>query len=306
MGVAVDVKHLSKRYGPRLALSDVTFHLPAGSALGLVGPNGAGKSTLLRMLLGLAMPTHGTIHYDGQPLWPDPETVMSSVGGFVDMPRFYPYLTAKENLMMLADLTRTPRGRVSEVLDYVRLGSAAGQTVKGFSHGMRQRLGIAAALMKNPRLLILDEPYDGLDPARLEDMRRLIAGVRHDTGATLVMSSHVMGDIERLCDHIAVFEAGQLRYCGSPAELGATTEEEVLWEIWPVDPALDFLAAMGIQARAVGQGQVAAPWHGDWDLSLVNRLLMRRGLALNTVVRRQASLETRLLRYLEDRHVDVR
>ena len=306
MGIAVEVQHVGKRYGRKPALEDVCFRVPAGASLGLVGPNGAGKSTLLRTLLGLVPPTSGTIRYDRHPLWPDPERAMARVGGFVDMPCFYPYLTAQENLLLLADLTGTPRNRTEEVLDYVHLRSYADERVGGFSHGMRQRLGIAVALMKNPSLLVLDEPYDGLDPARLEDMRRLIEAIRRDTGATLVLSSHVMQDIERLCDFIAVFEAGRLRYFGSPTLLGAGSVEEVLWEIWPVDPALEYLTQMGIPARVLGPGRVSAAWTGDWDLSEVNRFLVRRGLALTTVVRRQASLETRLVRYLEDSHVDVR
>ncbi|MCL5116063.1 MAG: ABC transporter ATP-binding protein [Firmicutes bacterium] len=306
MAIAVDVEGVTKFYGKTAALENVSFSIDAGSALGLVGPNGAGKSTLLKMLLGLMRPTRGAIYYNGQPLWPDPASAMRQVGGFVDTPRFYPYLTGRENLMMLAELTHGSARRVDEALHYVHLDGAAEQRVGGYSHGMRQRLGIAAALMKRPGLIILDEPEDGLDPARLAEMRQLLGRVRQEYGSTLIMSSHVISDIERLCDRIAVFDNGRIRYVGPVNTLGSRIPEEILWELWPVERGLRYLRNLGLDARPAGEGRIAAVWDGSLDLGQVNAALIREGLAVRTVMRRTASLESRLLAYLEDSHVDVR
>ncbi len=306
MAVTVDVVHVVKRYGRKVGLHDMSFHVAPGSALGLVGPNGAGKSTLLRLLLGLSRPTRGNIWLNGVALWPRPERAMVDVGGFVDLPRFYPYLSAAENLAMLADLTGCPRQRVIEVLQAVHLYEARLNKVGGFSHGMRQRLGIAVALLKRPGLMVLDEPQDGLDPARLEEMRGVIEQARQELGATFIMSSHLMQDVERLCDQIAVFDGGWLRYFGSPADLGKDRGEEVLWEIYPAGPAVAFLRGLGIWARCPSSDRVLALWSPARDLEEVNRILIQQGFRIRTVVIRSASLESRLLRYLGDSHVDVR
>lgn len=306
MAVAVEAEKLTKQYHDKSALEDVSFTVPRGSALGLVGPNGAGKSTLLRMMLGVSRPTSGRILYDGQPLWPDPDRAMDAVGGFVDAPQFYPYFTARENLAMLAELRRLKPGRVDEVLRYVHLEQEDHRKVGGFSHGMRQRLGIAAALLKQPGLLILDEPQDGLDPARLEEMRRLILRIRQDLAPTIIMSSHVLQDIERLCDRIAVFDRGRLLYCGPTGGLGTPQGDEVIWELRPIEHALSHLTSLGLEVRAMGDGRVAAFWDDSLELGSVNVSLIKAGITIRTVMRGSASLESRLLRYLEDDHVDMR
>lgn len=307
MAIAVDVRHVSKSYGRNAVLRDVCLHVPAGSALGLVGPNGAGKSTLLRILLGVARPSLGNVWYNDRPLWPHPEEHLANVGGFVDTPWFYPQLTAQENMWMLADLTQKSRRRADEVLAFVHLQAVKHERVSGFSHGMRQRLALAIALMKNPALIILDEPQDGLDPARLNEMRHLIERVRRESGATLIMASHVMPDIEQLCDFIAVFDEGRIRYFGAPSQLGrGIISDEVFWEVSPVDSAIGCLAELGITARVTGSSCIVAPWDDQFDLGDVNRMLIKKDIVVRTVARRRAGLDVRLLTYLEDSHVDAR
>lgn len=306
MAVAVDIRRISKSYGRKAALTSVTLRVEAGESLGLVGPNGAGKSTLMRVLLGICRPDSGNVWFNGEPLWPQPERVMTAVGGFVDQPRLYPYLTARENLALLADAANLPRSRADEVLELVHLSQSQHERSGGYSHGMRQRLGLAAAILKRPALLVLDEPHDGLDPARQEEMRRLIDGIRHELRATFIISSHVMEDIERLCDNIAVFDGGRLRYAGPPGILGGPVQDEMVWEVFPLDSALNYLGTMGLWAHLTPEGWVAAPWDDGWDLAELNAGLIRCGVRVHTVVRRRASLEARLLRYLEAGHVDVR
>lgn len=306
MALSIEVRDLKKRYGRIQALKGVSLFVPAGSVLGLVGPNGAGKSTFLRVLMGLTRPSRGRVLVGGKSLWPSPERVLASVGGFVDAPAFYPFLSGAENLGLLADFTRQPRARILETLDYVGLVDRASDRVSAYSHGMQQRLGIAAALLKRPDVLVLDEPADGLDPKRLDEMRRLLARLHREFGMTLILSSHLLLDVERLCDNIAVFEWGCLGYFGPPDGLGTSAFVEVLWEAYPRDRALAELNGMGIGAQPIGEQEISATVELGLDLGRVNRVLMDRGVELHTVVRRKASLETRLLAYLEERHADVR
>lgn len=305
MALTVEVKQLSKHYGSKRALYNVSFRLEKGCALGLVGSNGAGKSTLLRILLGLTAPSQGSVAYEGRPLWPHPEKALQRVGGFVDSPHFHSALTAQENLLMMAELLGVRHGRVKEVLDYVHLTDVGHEKVAGFSHGMRQRLGIASALLKEPHLLIFDEPEDGLDPKRLAEMRQLLMDIRSTLHPTIIIASHAIEDLEQLCDQIAVFDQGQLVYWGSPASLGGG-EDEVLWEVSPVFHAMEGLARMGLQARLLRDGRVGVLWDDTLDLGQVNARLISGGLTVKTVIRQVASLESRLLRYLEENHVDIR
>lgn len=306
MAIAVDVVGVSKRYGYRWALKEVTFSVPAGGSLGLVGPNGAGKSTLLRTLLGLTRPSTGNAWLNQIPLWPRPEHALAGVGGFVDFPRVYPHMTALENVSLWADLTGQPRRRAFEALFAVHLREHANRRVSEYSHGMRQRLGLAIALLKRPSLIVLDEPHDGLDPARQEEMREVIEMIRVELGSTFIMSSHVIQDVERLCDQIAVFDAGQMRFFGQPDLLGDSQDEEVIWEVWPLTRALGCLEDLGIWAHVTGDGRLAGFLKANRDLASVNTQMVKRGVLIRTVERQQSSLESRLLRYLEDGHVQVR
>lgn len=299
---AIEVRDLTKRYGARRALAGISCQIPQGVILGLLGSNGAGKSTFLRTVLGLTRPTAGQIFIHGRPLWPEPPRVLSHVGGFVDRPRFYPFLTARENLTFLAEISGQPRHRVDEVLAYVDLISRADDRVAWLSHGMQQRLGIAGALLKHPRILVLDEPADGLDPARLYDMRRLLVKIRQDYRATLIVSSHLLTDIERISDLVAVMHEGQWIYLGPPGELGQTPTLEILWDVSSASLAVDALRQMGVDAKARGDREVIAAIDGSIDLGVLNDSLIRCGLSVRTVAPRTVSLEERLLRYLQGGH----
>jgi ABC-2 type transport system ATP-binding protein len=195
---------------------DLTVH--SGDVYGYLGPNGAGKTTCLRMMLGLIRPTAGTVRLFGR----DPmESVhaLRGVAGFVEAPTFYPYLTGRRNLELLAAFDGDgAAGRITEALDTVELRDRADDRVGGYSHGMKQRLGIAASLLRNPRLLLLDEPATGLDPAGMRDMRMLI---RHlaDQGITVLLSSHLLAEVEELCNRVAIVRKGEIVYEGEIATL---------------------------------------------------------------------------------------
>src|SRR3954452_4717917 len=218
----VELRGLVKRYGELVAVDRVDLTVEAGDVYGYLGPNGAGKTTSLRMMLGLIRPTEGSVRLFGK----DPMLsvrALDGVAGFVEAPRFYPYLTGRRNLELLASFDgHGARERIDEALDTVELADRAKDKVGGYSHGMRQRLGIAGALLRDPRLLLLDEPTTGLDPAGMRDMRLLVHGLAAQ-GMTVLLSSHVMAEVEELCNRVAIVNHGQVRYEGSLQELIAST-----------------------------------------------------------------------------------
>ena len=217
--VPVKARGLVKRYRDVLAVDHIDLNVLAGDVYGFLGPNGAGKTTTLRMALGLITPTEGTVELFGRDPLRHGARALEGVAGFVEAPRFYPYLTARKNLQLLAALDGDgAAGRIDEVLDVVELSPRAGHKVGGYSHGMRQRLGIAAALLRRPRLLILDEPATGLDPAGMRDMRSLIRRLAGE-GITVLLSSHQLPEVQELCDRVAIVDTGRVVYEGALADL---------------------------------------------------------------------------------------
>jgi ABC-2 type transport system ATP-binding protein len=214
----VEVRGLVKRYGELTAVAGVDLTVHAGDVYGYLGPNGAGKTTCLRMMLGLIRPTAGTVRLFGR----DPlESVhaLDDVAGFVEAPTFYPYMNGRRNLELLAAFDGDDaRDRIDEALEIVELSDRAKDKVGGYSHGMRQRLGIAAALLRDPKLLLLDEPATGLDPAGMRDMRLLIQRLA-DQGMTVLLSSHLLAEVEELCNRVAIVRKGDIVYEGAIAEL---------------------------------------------------------------------------------------
>jgi ABC-2 type transport system ATP-binding protein len=208
-----------KRYKDVLAVDHIDLNVRAGDVYGFLGPNGAGKTTTLRMALGLITPTQGTVELFGRDPMRHGARALEGVAGFVEAPRFYPQMTARKNLQLLSALDGNGAStRIDEVLDVVELRPRAGHRVGGYSHGMRQRLGIAAALLRRPRLLILDEPATGLDPAGMRDMRQLIRRLADD-GITVLLSSHQLPEVQELCDRVAIVESGRVVYEGALSDL---------------------------------------------------------------------------------------
>ena len=215
----VRARGLVKRYKEVLAVDRVDLNVRAGDVYGFLGPNGAGKTTTLRMALGLIVPTEGTVELFGR----DPMRVgaraLEGVAGFVEAPRFYPYMTGRKNLQLLAALDGGDAAeRIEQVLEIVELAPRGKHKVGGYSHGMRQRLGIAAALLRRPRLLILDEPATGLDPAGMRDMRTLIRRLAGE-GITVLLSSHQLPEVQELCDRVAIVDRGRVVYEGALSDL---------------------------------------------------------------------------------------
>jgi len=222
---AVVTSGLTRRFGPITAVDRLSVDLPASGVVGLVGPNGAGKSTLIRMLLGLVRPTAGSATVLGAPI-SSPARYASRVGALVESPAFVPGLSARANLVSLARLRRLPLTRVDEVLSFVGQTGRDKEPAKDFSLGMKQRLGIAAALLPDPELLILDEPTNGLDPAGMVEIRGLLRSLGQ-AGRTVIVSSHLLAEVEAMCDYVVVIRSGGLLFSGSMPELLARTRAHV-------------------------------------------------------------------------------
>jgi ABC-2 type transport system ATP-binding protein len=287
---AIRARGLTKHYGNRAAVDHVDFDIPTGVIAGFVGPNGSGKTTTIRMLLSFVAPTAGTAEVLGSPI-DRPGDYLPRVGALIEGPAFYWWLSGRRNLEILAALDGTPSSRIDEVLDIVELTDRAGDHVLGYSLGMKQRLGIAAALLPNPELLILDEPANGLDPSGIQDMRRLLTRLR-DGGVTIFISSHILSELEQIADWILVLKEGHLLFHGTMAELLERRRTSlVLVPERPdqLDTLATLLSAGGYDARRQDghvriedlQGRAAA----------VNRRAMEGGIVLDEITLVRANLE---------------
>ncbi|MCY7301586.1 MAG: ABC transporter ATP-binding protein [Thermoleophilia bacterium] len=224
--LAVDAVGVTKRYGDLVAVNGISIQVEQGEVYGVLGPNGAGKTTFMRMLFGLIRPDAGEIRLFGRTWEKDGTRVLDDVAGFVETPRFYPYLTGRENLVGLARLDGGgSANRIDDVLDIVDLAARADDKTREYSYGMRQRLGVAASLIRHPRLLVVDEPANGLDPAGIRDMRALIKRLA-DSGLTVLLSSHDMIEVEEICDNVTIMRKGDVVFHGSIAELREQAPEQ--------------------------------------------------------------------------------
>jgi ABC-2 type transport system ATP-binding protein len=221
----VAVEDLTKRYGSQVAVDGLSLEIPRGVVAGFIGPNGAGKTTTMAMLLGLVRPTSGTGTVLEHPL-DQPSTYLDRVGALVEGPAFWPGLTGVENLRVVAELGGHDPGQIPRLLDLVRLSGRGRDRFGEYSLGMKQRLGIAAALIGEPELLVLDEPTNGLDPAGINQMRDLIAEISHDD-RTVVVSSHLLSEVEQVCDRVAIIDRGLVVAAGSPDQLARSRGVEV-------------------------------------------------------------------------------
>jgi ABC-2 type transport system ATP-binding protein len=296
----VEARGLVKTYGEITAVDHVDLTVEAGDVYGYLGPNGAGKTTSLRMLLGLIRPSSGSARLFGRDPMIDGVRALEGVAGFVEAPRFYPYLSGRKNLELVAALDGgDARTLIDEALDTVDLAARAKDRVGGYSHGMRQRLGIAGALIRKPRLLLLDEPATGLDPAGMRDMRALIRNLA-DGGITVLLSSHLMNEVEELCNRVAIIRAGSIVYEGRLDELRAsaagsytlrTSDDAVAAQICAIHPGLRdvVVAPDGIRVR----GDEAA-------IEGLSLELARSEVALRALIPDHASLEERFFALTED------
>jgi ABC-2 type transport system ATP-binding protein len=292
----ISCRRLTKRFGPTVAVSGLDLEVSAGQVYGFLGPNGAGKTTTIRMLVGLIAPTAGQISLLGRSL-PDPGAV-SQTGSMIEEPAFYPWLTGQQNLKVLA---ATGGGcgaaEFGRVLEVTGLSEVAGQKVRAYSQGMRQRLGLAAAMLGRPPLLIIDEPTNGLDPTGIRDIRGLLRDLAAD-GTTVFMSSHLLAEVEQVCDRVAVIVRGRIVEEGPPARLGAI-RRQVRVQVNAADTAIaGRLLARWPTRRLDGQFLIEHDSGRD-----VNGALAAGGVIAESVTVELPRLEDRFLEIVEeDRH----
>jgi len=320
-GDAVVIDGLSKRYGQRAAVDNLSFTVPAGSVAGLIGPNGAGKTTLMAILLGLVHPSAGTGTVLGQRL-DQPARYVGRVGGLIEGPAFHPGVSGIDNLRSLAVLGGHDQEPIPSLIDLVGLTGRGDDKYSSYSMGMKQRLGIAAALLGDPELVILDEPTNGLDPVGMQDIRRLIGEIA-DGGRTVIVSSHLLGELEQVCDWLIVIDRGGLKYLGAPEQL-AGTEALVLRTADPAHlPVLRSMVASTGLPTDITDGELvvtltlpaagdrhaaqdgAGPGYGDDRgddpvdpaalAAEINRRAHAAGIVLSELHHRRADLEARYL-----------
>jgi ABC-2 type transport system ATP-binding protein len=305
--LAIEVRGIRKRYGDRDVLADVSLLVRPGCLHGLLGPNGAGKSTLMRVMLGLIQADAGSVHLLGAPVRATTDPLAEGVSGYVETPGFYPYLSGRRNLSLLARLDNGPaqdrRARVEAVLAQVGLSERADVAVSGYSAGMRQRLGLAAALLRSPKVLLLDEPTSSLDPAGARDVRTLIKGLA-EQGVAVVLSSHDMAEVEELCDELTVIDRGAVVYAGSvetlrlraPASLHVlhTSDNLAAHELGS--------ARHGLKVRPASAADGGLEVGGDTDaLDAFTIALGQAGIALRSLERRARSLESLFIELTSER-----
>src|SRR5690606_37692430 len=271
--------NLTKRYGNTAAVDRIRLRIEEGEVYGFLGPNGAGKTTTLKMLVGLIQPTEGTFTVFGRTFAQHRRWILSQTGALIESPSYYGHLTGRENLRIIQRLRGLPEGNVSEVLRVVRLEKHQHKRVDQYSLGMKQRLGLAMALISFPKLLILDEPTNGLDPAGIEEIRELIRSLPRQYGMTVLVSSHLLSEVEQIATSVGIIRDGKLVFQGSLNSLKAKSDPAIAVKTTDNLAAERVLAGQGLKPKERG-GYLTLPDMEDRQVAEVNRTLVRAGIGV--------------------------
>lgn len=291
MDIILNIRNLSKRYGPVQAVDSLSLEVPKGSVFGILGPNGSGKTTTLGMLLGVTKPDSGDFSWFGKPLSFETK---QKLGAILETPNFYPYMSAVDNLKLVAQIKEIPNADIDGVLKTVNLNTRANSKFKTYSLGMKQRLAIASALLSNPEVLVLDEPTNGLDPQGIAEIRALIKEIALQ-GITVIIASHLLDEIEKVCTHAAVIRFGKLLFCGTVEEL---TGHEGVVEISSEDLTLTrmILEKMdGIDSVKLEADMLLVVLDKKISPAEINKHLVSQGIYAHHLVFRKNSLEKQFL-----------
>jgi ABC-type multidrug transport system ATPase subunit len=293
--LAIKTSSLTKQFGSQKAVSSIDLSVPKGSVFGFLGPNGSGKTTTIRMILGLAAASKGEIELLGHPIPKELEHALPKVGALVEGPAFYPYMSGRNNLIRIDSADRnstasTRKKRVDAALERVGLTNAAKKKVHAYSLGMKQRLGLANALLKPREILILDEPTNGLDPQGTREVRNLIRSLAAE-GITIFVSSHLLSEIEQLCSHLAVMTAGKIVAQGTLAELRNESQTRLVLKADRIDELVDLLKTQGLTKLSLKPDRVVVPVPSDFDVASLNQLLVKNKFMVSEIRLEQPSLE---------------
>lgn len=292
MNAIISTNGLSKKYGDAYRVRQVDLTVYEGEIYGFLGPNGAGKSTTLKMLLGLAKPTSGQILVFGQDLRKHRRSILARTGSLIESPSAYHHLTGLENMRVMQRLRNVPERNVTEALRIVRLEKQKDKKVGHYSLGMKQRLGIAMALMAFPKLLVLDEPTNGLDPAGIGEIRELIRSLPQQYGITVLLSSHLLSEIEQTATSVGIISDGQLAFQGSMEELKSRSRSHIAVRTQNNEAAARLLAAEGLAPSGGGDGYLTFLEWSDAQVAHCNRALVGAGIDVVRIEERKRSLES--------------
>lgn len=276
--------------GRRPVLKEISLEVPQGAIYGFLGPNGAGKTTTLRLVLGLLSVQQGSISILGKDLKTHREEVLRQVGSLIEQPSLYGHLTAKENLEVYRRIYGVPPGRLTQVLQMVGLQNTGSKKAKQFSLGMKQRLSIAVALLHQPRLLILDEPTNGLDPNGIIETRLLIQQLNVEEGVTILVSSHILAEVEKMATHMSIIHDGSLLFQGTLRDLQSMKQKQAFVQVETSnnDAAMDLLQSFSPQRQ---NGHLLLPFTSKVDVAAANRLLVQQGIDVYHLEQRHNDLE---------------
>ncbi|MBT9394990.1 ABC transporter ATP-binding protein [Hymenobacter sp. NST-14] len=298
----LETRNLHFRFGSRPILHEVSLQVEAGSIYGFLGPNGAGKSTTMRLLLGLLRPASGSVHLFGHDLGRHRVALLNRVGALIENPSLYDHLTGRENVEATRRLRGVPAHRTAEVLALVGLTDNAHRPAREYSLGMRQRLGLAIALLSDPDLLLLDEPTNGLDPNGIMEMRELLQRLRQEHGKTILVSSHLIHEIEKVATHVGVIQQGRLVFQGSLPDLQRlqTGRGRLVLETQDADTCRNLLPGLLAGATVAGPGTLRLPWLSQEHTAEVAAALVAAGQPLYGLRLEQPSLEDTFLHLTEE------
>lgn len=287
----IETRRLTRRFGDRVAVDELNLSVPAAGVYGFLGPNGAGKTTAIRMLLGLIRPNAGEVRLFGVPVAGNRAPLMRRVGALVESPSLYPHLTGRENLEVTRRLLGASRDLIGSALETVKLTKDADRRVREYSLGMRQRLGLALALLNKPHLLILDEPTNGLDPAGIHEMRDLIRRLPDEFGVTVFLSSHLLSEVEQIASHIGIIHEGKLLFQGPLTELQTKQQTKLIVGVKQIDAASDTLTKAGWNLHRTVEGMLSVAAKTADDAAKINKLLVDQRLDVFHIALAQPSLE---------------
>lgn len=286
MNYAIETRSLFHAFKKdRPVVNDLSLQVPPNSIYGFLGPNGAGKTTTIRLLTGMLISDKDNIFIHGQSLQRSMPGIFSEIGTLIETPSLYGHLTAFENLRIIATMRKLPGKRISEVLEIVGLSAVQNRKVKEFSLGMKQRLGIAMALMPDPKLLILDEPANGLDPSGIIEIRQLLLRLHGDHGKTIFVSSHLLHEIEKTCTHIGIVHHGVLRYQGSMQQMQeeASVSGEVIFRIPEASQVLERVRQQYAGVEQMAADELMFHFKDSNEVASINRSLVNQGIAVKGI-----------------------
>lgn len=293
MKYAIEIENLSKSYRGIKAVDNLSIHVPEGKVYGFLGRNGAGKTTTLRMIMGLIRPASGRITVFGRDAGKERIWASRQIGSIVETPGFYENLTARANMELRADMYGTGKDRIGEVLDIVGLGNTGKKKLKEFSLGMKQRLGIATALIHSPRILILDEPTNGLDPEGIKDLRKFIRGLSENQGITVMVSSHILSEVQQVADYAGIIDRGRLIEEIDVQSLNQEDQSYLMLEVDKVEQTTKLLADMKLSYR-MEEGKIKVFCNREMN-SRINKSLVMAEVNVFNLASIHNNLEERFL-----------